>query len=168
MASSPVMRDVIVLPVTAQHPEDDDREQMERERQQAVNELVAGAAEAGRRAAGWVRELAGRQSDAGHRVVLERAADAVERASGREVVPGGDGELDEELRYDLGASVVTGSVVADEMPELSTGERIAVVAVCALAAAMPGTLLNDLGRELPALATTMEASTEAGIAAGQR
>ncbi|MFI8085303.1 hypothetical protein ACIF6L_31500 [Kitasatospora sp. NPDC086009] len=133
-----------------------------------MNEVIAEASEVGRRAAGWVRELARRQSDTGHRTVLERAADAVERASSREIVPGGDGELDEELRYDLGAGIITGSVLTATMPELTTGERIALVAVCALAAAMPGTVLNDLGRELPALGSTMRAAVEAGIAAGPR
>lgn len=47
----------------------------------------------------------------------------------------------------LGAGVVTGSVLTDALPELSTGERIAPVALCALATAMPHTVLNDLGRE---------------------
>ncbi|MGW2255525.1 hypothetical protein ACWCXH_35960 [Kitasatospora sp. NPDC001660] len=36
------------------------------------------------------------------------------------------------------------------IPELSMGERIALIAVCALAAAMPRTVLGDLKRELPA------------------
>ncbi|WP_328959125.1 hypothetical protein [Kitasatospora purpeofusca] len=94
--------------------------------------------------------------------MLDRAADAVEQACGREILPGGDGQLDEELAYDLGAGVVTGSVLAAGLPQLSTGERIALVAVCALAAAMPGTVLNDLARELPALVATMDAATGAG------
>ncbi|MFD9591987.1 hypothetical protein ACFWA9_04410 [Kitasatospora sp. NPDC059973] len=34
-----------------------------------------------------------------HRTVLERAAGAVEEATGREFVPGGEGQLDEELAY---------------------------------------------------------------------
>ncbi|MEU4588634.1 hypothetical protein AB0F92_42480 [Kitasatospora aureofaciens] len=42
------------------------------------------------------------------------------------------------------------------------GERIALVAVCALAAAMPRTVLGDLERELPALAATMDAAVTAG------
>ncbi|WP_327075501.1 hypothetical protein OG196_42990 (plasmid) [Kitasatospora purpeofusca] len=52
------------------------------------------------------------------------------------------------------------------MPELSAGERIALVALCALAAAMPRTVLGNLGRELPVLAATMEAAAEAGRTAG--
>ncbi|WP_051743030.1 hypothetical protein [Kitasatospora sp. MBT66] len=152
-----------VLRVAAENEtEDQEQEQRERQEQRAVNALLAGAGEAGRRAAGWVRELAARQSQAGHRAVLERAADAVEQAAGREVVPGGDGQLDEELAYDLGAGVVTGSVLADGLPELSAGERIALVALCAPAAAMPGTVLNAPERELPALAATMDAAVEAG------
>ncbi|MFD4905184.1 hypothetical protein [Kitasatospora purpeofusca] len=138
----------------------------EDQERRAVNELLAGAGEVGRRAAGWVRELAARQAEAGHRAVLERAADALEQAAGREVVPGGDGQLDEELAYDLGAGVVTGGVLADGLPELSAGERIALVAICALAAAMPSTVLGDLGRELPVLTSTMESAAEAGRTAG--
>ncbi|MFI6448481.1 hypothetical protein [Kitasatospora sp. NPDC050543] len=143
---------------------DEDQEQPDRERQ-AVNELLADAAQAGRRAAGWVRELAERQPDNAHRVVLYRAAAAVELASGREVVPGGDGQLAEELAYDLAANVVTGSPCAQALPELGAGERVALVAVCTVAAAMPGAVLGELERELPALAATMEAATEAGRAA---
>ncbi|MGW3044651.1 hypothetical protein ACWC9T_32460 [Kitasatospora sp. NPDC001159] len=99
----------------------DDEDQERRERQHAVNELLAEAGEAGRRAAGWVRELAERQPEAGHRTVLERAADAIERAAGREVVPGGDGQLAEELAYDLAAYVVTGSPYAERLPVGDTG-----------------------------------------------
>lgn len=150
-------------PPAASEPAD-----QEQQEQHAVNDLLAEAGEAGRRAAGWVRELAERQEATAHRRMLERAADAVEQAASREVVPGGDGQLDEELAYDLGADVITGSVLTDGLPELSMGERIAFVAVCALAAALPGTVLNDLARELPVLTATMDAATEAGIAAGPR
>ncbi|MEU9048620.1 MULTISPECIES: hypothetical protein [unclassified Kitasatospora] len=93
--------------------------------------LLAEAGEAGRVAAGWVRELAARQAEERHRTVLERAAAAVEQAAGREVVPAGEGQLDEELAYDLAAYVVTGSPYAQALPELAMGERIALVAVCA-------------------------------------
>ncbi|MGY0466880.1 hypothetical protein ACW14Y_42475 [Kitasatospora sp. cg17-2] len=138
----------------------------DQEQRHVVNGLLAEAGEAGRRAAGWVRGLAERQTEEAHRTVLGRAADAVEQACGREVVPGGEGQLDEELAYGLGAGVVTGGVLADGLPELSTGERIALVALCALAAAMPRTVLGDLGRELPVLVATMEAAAEAGRTAG--
>ncbi|MEU4118903.1 hypothetical protein AB0F71_30975 [Kitasatospora sp. NPDC028055] len=142
--------------------EDEDQEQRERERQHAVNEVLAEAAEAGRQAAGWVRELAERQPEERHRSVLERAADAVERAAGREVVPGGEGQLDDELAYGLSAGIVTGNPYAEALPELSMGERIALVAVCALAAAMPASVLGELERELPALAVTLDAAVTAG------
>ncbi|MFD8599297.1 hypothetical protein ACFV1L_30265 [Kitasatospora sp. NPDC059646] len=45
-------------------------------------------------------------------------------------------------------------------PELSMGGRIGLVAVCALAAAV----LNDLERELPALAATTDAAVAVGRA----
>ncbi|MFH8385237.1 hypothetical protein ACH4E7_30580 [Kitasatospora sp. NPDC018058] len=112
-----------------------------------------------------MRQLAARQAEERNRAVLGRAADAIERAAGREVIPGGDGQPAEELAYDLAADVVTGSPYAQALPELVMGERIALVAVCALAAAMPRTVLGELERELPALAATMDAAVEAGLAA---
>ncbi|MFJ8628435.1 hypothetical protein ACIRD3_37130 [Kitasatospora sp. NPDC093550] len=133
-----------------------------------MNEVLAEAAEAGQRAAGWVRALAERQAQKRHHVVLARAADAVEQAAGREVVPGGAGQLTEELAYDLSADVVTGSPYAEELPELSMGERITLVAVCALAAAMPRTVLGNLERELPALTATMDATVEAVVLSRRR
>ncbi|MFF2549263.1 hypothetical protein ACFVUY_42815 [Kitasatospora sp. NPDC058063] len=150
--------------VTVQADEVDLRDE-DQEQRHVVNGLLAEAGEAGRRAAGWVRDLAGRQAEEAHRTVLGRAADAVEQACGREVVPGGEGQLDEELAYDLGAGVVTGSPLADGLPELAAGERVALAAVCALAAAMPLAVLGDLERELPVLAATMDAAVEAGRAA---
>ncbi|MEU8927747.1 hypothetical protein AB0D10_43750 [Kitasatospora sp. NPDC048545] len=154
-------------PITFPRVEDtgDSEDQEQRERQHAVNEVLAEAGEAGRRAAGWVRELAGRQPEDGHRRVLERAADAIEQAAGREVVPGGEGQLAEELAYDLSASIVTGTPYAQAFPELAMGERIALVAVCALAASMPASVLGELERELPALAATTAAAVTAGRAA---
>ncbi|MFJ6141563.1 hypothetical protein [Kitasatospora sp. NPDC092286] len=143
--------------------EDENREQQEREQRHVVNGLLAEAGEAGRRAAGWVRELAGRQTEEAHRTVLGRAADAVEQACGREVVPGGDGQLREELAYDLAADIVTGSPYAAGMPELTMGERIALITVCGVAASMPGAVFGDLGRELPALAATMDAARALGL-----
>ncbi|MFJ7913064.1 hypothetical protein [Kitasatospora sp. NPDC096204] len=156
------MTNVTVLPVAAEPPtEDEDQEQRERERERehVVNDVLA---EAGWRAAGWVRGLAGRQTQEAHRTVLGRAADAVEQACGREVVPGAEGQLDEELAYDLGAGVVTGSPLATTLPDLAAGERVALAAVCALAAAMPSAVLGELARELPVLAATMDAAAEAG------
>ncbi|MFJ3219531.1 hypothetical protein ACIPLC_26860 [Kitasatospora sp. NPDC086801] len=44
------------------------------------------------------------------------------------------------------------------------GERIALVAVCALAAAMPGTVLGGLEPELPALAATVDTAVESCLA----
>lgn len=123
------------------------------------------AAAAGEAAAGWVRGLAGRQDDQGHARVLERAADAIERASGREIVPGGDGHLVEELRHALAADVLLGAARSGTLPELHPRERGALVAVCALAAAMPGCVLGDLERELGVLAGELERSAEAGRSA---
>ncbi|CAM5582551.1 hypothetical protein BOQ63_002585 (plasmid) [Streptomyces viridifaciens] len=112
----------------AAEPLAEDEHQAQRERQRAVNEVLAEAGEVGRVVAGWVRSLAARQAEGRHCAVLEQAADAIERAAGREVVPGGDGQLAEELAYDLAAGVVTGSPYAQALPDLVMGERIALVA----------------------------------------
>lgn len=164
LVSSPVTNETI-LALTGSAARDEDQEQRECGRRRVVNEVLAEAAEAGRRAAVWARELAGRQEEERHRIVLERAADAVERAAGREVVPGGEGQLDEEPAYDLSAGIVTGSPYVAVLPKLSMGERVALVAVCALAAAMPASVLGELERELPALAATMDAAVASGRAA---
>ncbi|MFE2352494.1 hypothetical protein [Kitasatospora cineracea] len=155
------------FPSTEQAADGGDQEQLEREQQHAVNVLLAEAAEAGRQGAGWVRELAARQPEQGHRVVLERAADAVERACGREAVPGGGGALTEELAYDLAADVVTGSFTAAGLPVLLPGERVALVAVCAVAAAMPTAVGGDGDpeREVPSLVATMDNAVGIGRAA---
>ncbi|MEU8927739.1 hypothetical protein AB0D10_43705 [Kitasatospora sp. NPDC048545] len=51
------------------------------------------------------------------------------------------------------------------MPDLAPGERMPLVAVCALAAAMPSCVLGDLPRELTLLADELDAATAAGRAA---
>ncbi|MFD9066589.1 hypothetical protein ACFVZ3_34290, partial [Kitasatospora purpeofusca] len=51
---------------------------------------------------------------------------------------------------------------------LSVGERIALVAPSALAAAMPRTVLGDLGRGLPGHAPTMDAPRAARPPPGPR
>ncbi|MFJ9446979.1 hypothetical protein ACIRRH_34780 [Kitasatospora sp. NPDC101235] len=93
---------------------------------------------------------------AAERAVLERAADAMEQASGREIVPGGEGQLDDELRYALAAGLVTGNPYAGGLPVLAPGERVALTAVCALVAATPVTVLNDPVRELPVLCAVID------------
>ncbi|GAA2097540.1 hypothetical protein GCM10009759_27740 [Kitasatospora saccharophila] len=111
-------------------------------------------------------ELAQRQADWRHRIVLKRAAAAIGRASGREVVPGRHGELAEELAHDLAADVITGSTCAPGLPELTVRERAALVAVCALAAVMPAAVLGDVKYKIPPLASAMDAAHAAGRAAG--
>ncbi|MFE2729288.1 hypothetical protein [Kitasatospora sp. NPDC059327] len=135
------------------------------ERERAVREALALAVDAGEAAAAWVRELAARQSDENHALVLGRAADAIVQASAHEVIPGGDGRLVEELRYHLAADVLLGATRTATLPELRAVERLALVAVCALAAAMPGCVLGDLERELPILADALNTATGIGHAA---
>jgi hypothetical protein len=120
------------------------------------------ARDAGEAAAVWVRSLAGCQANEHHALVLERAAEAIERASHQEVIPGSEGQLAEELRYSLTADVLLGATHTATLPELAPGERIPLVAVCALAAAMPACVLGDLPRELTLLADELDAATTAG------
>ncbi len=120
--------------------------------------------DAGEAAAAWVRELAGRQNDERHALALEHAAAGIERASHQEVIPGGDGQLAEELRYALAADVLLGATHTGTMPDLAPGERMPLVAVCALAAAMPSCVLGDLPRELTLLSDQLDAATAAGRA----
>ncbi|MGY0466896.1 hypothetical protein ACW14Y_42555 (plasmid) [Kitasatospora sp. cg17-2] len=123
------------------------------------------AAAAGERAAAWVRELADRQPVDVHGTVLGLVADAIERATGREVVPDGEGHLAEELRDRLTGYALIGAAAPAGVPELAAGERIALAAVVALAAAMPGTALTWFERELPLLAEVMDDAVAAGRAA---
>ncbi|MFF0416278.1 hypothetical protein ACFYUY_38345 [Kitasatospora sp. NPDC004745] len=108
-----------------------------------------------------MRELAGRQEDERHALALEHAAAGIERAGHQEVIPGGDGQLAEELRYALGADVLLGATHTGALPDLAPGERLPLVAVCALAAAMPSCVLGDLPREVTLLADGLDAATTA-------
>ncbi|MEV7603214.1 hypothetical protein AB0O91_38175 [Kitasatospora sp. NPDC089797] len=121
--------------------------------------------DAGEAAAGWVRERASRQEDERHALALEHAAAGIERASHQEVFPGGDGQLAEELRYSLAADVLLGAAHTATLPDLAPGERMPLVAVCALAAAMPSCVHGDLPRGLTLLADGLDAATAAGHAA---
>ncbi|MFI8085875.1 hypothetical protein ACIF6L_34435 [Kitasatospora sp. NPDC086009] len=146
-------------------PANDDDVPHDDDQAQRPAELAAlhRAADAGEAAAAWVRELAGRQCEEDHARLLERVAEAIVQASSREIIPGSDGLLTEYLRYTLAADVVLGaSHTTGTLPELHPGERLALVAVCALAAAFPSCVLGDLARELTLLADELAAATEAG------
>ncbi|MGW2539892.1 hypothetical protein ACWC5I_03240 [Kitasatospora sp. NPDC001574] len=54
---------------------------------------------------------------------------------------------------------------AGGVPDLAMGERIALTAACALAAAMPSSVLGNLERDLRTLAATMEAAATTGLEA---
>ncbi|MFD9597370.1 hypothetical protein ACFWA9_32100 [Kitasatospora sp. NPDC059973] len=121
------------------------------------------AADAGEAAAAWVRELAGHQCEEDHGRLLERVAEAIVQASSREIIPDSDGLLTEELRYTLAAGVVLGaSHTTGTLPELHDGERMPLITVCAIAAALPSCVLGDLARELNLLASELAAAIEAG------
>lgn len=153
---SPAAHNESASPNDGAHPDED---QAQREGARVALHRAVGAGEA---AAAWVRELAGRQDEQGHGRVLLRAAAAIERASGPEVIPGSNGELVEELRHALAADVLLGATHTATLPELHPGERLALVAVCALAASMPGCAVGDLARELPLLADELDQAVAAG------
>ncbi|MFD7736649.1 hypothetical protein ACFV6F_40530, partial [Kitasatospora phosalacinea] len=133
---------------------------------------TARARRTGGQAAAWVRTLAGRQSERAHARALLRTAAALETATGTAVVPGGDGgALDRDSRYHLLASWTIGPVYhygrdAQTLPELTSGERLALVAACALAAAVPGTVASDFVPELDALTDALADAVRTGRDAG--
>ncbi|GLW73754.1 hypothetical protein Kpho02_60520 [Kitasatospora phosalacinea] len=91
----------------------------------------------------------------------------MEVASGAAVVPGGDGAaLDSLHRSRLLADAVIcpayGPGGTETLPELTGTEQVAAVAVCALAAAMPGTVLGYCPPELEALSGALEAAVRLG------
>ncbi|MFC8454110.1 hypothetical protein [Kitasatospora sp. NPDC057223] len=80
-------------------------------------------------------------------------AGAVRQALGREIVPACDGDIGGELRYALDAYVVLGAASTGTAPDLTTAAHLALVA---LAATAPTTVLNDPERELHALCSVIE------------
>ncbi|MGA5823556.1 hypothetical protein ACPC54_37535 [Kitasatospora sp. NPDC094028] len=122
----------------------------------------------GQIAAGWIRSLASRQHDGGNRLVLEQYAGAVEQVLGREIVPGGDGELVEELRYTLDAYVLLGSVRSEHLPQLTGEERVALLAVGFAALSAPRAVLNDLTNLVPLCEAIDQALALAAPPAGGR
>ncbi|MET8704341.1 hypothetical protein ABZW10_36630 [Kitasatospora sp. NPDC004723] len=157
---------ISALPTLQQHSDTPDETGLDGEDQAqraAASAALLRAADAGEAAAAWVRELAGRQREENHARALERAAEAIARASGREVVPGSDGLLAEELGYTLAADVVLGAPhTTGTRPNLYPGERMPLITVCAIAATFPSCVLGDLAAELTALACELTAATEAG------
>ncbi|MFJ4680490.1 hypothetical protein [Kitasatospora sp. NPDC088783] len=122
---------------------------------------------AGEAAETWIRRLAERQASSLHGRALHRTADAVAQATHREVVPGGNGCLTEELRHRLSADALLGDLTVQSRPQFAAGERLALAAVCAIAAAMPGTVLGDVARDLSALADDLQAAALAGATASE-
>ncbi|MCX5215890.1 hypothetical protein OG689_42870 [Kitasatospora sp. NBC_00240] len=139
------------LPVTTALRDDDGGEVG-----RAVREVLAEAGAVGERAAAWVEAVAVRQSDGAHRRVLEMFAGAVRRVLGREIVPGGSGEVSCGLRYRLDAYVVLGAAGTGRVPDLTNAEQLALVAVGAVAATAPSTVLGDIEADLPALLAVID------------
>ncbi|RAJ32819.1 hypothetical protein K353_05817 [Kitasatospora sp. SolWspMP-SS2h] len=168
-------------PVTlVQHPDEEQRQALRLDHQDTPYETdereqraLARAAEAGRAAARWVRELAGRQGEHTHAQALLNAAEAVEAASGTAIVPGGQGVPGEEggapgtdHRQALLPGVLLGPVHhtqdVETLPALTGTERLDLVAACTLAAAMPSTTLGYYPLELEALTGALEAAVRSG------
>ncbi|WBP91946.1 hypothetical protein [Kitasatospora cathayae] len=82
-----------------------------------------------------------------------------------EIIPGGDGELAEELRYTLDAYVLLGSVQSEHRPELTDGERVALLAVSFTAASAPRVVLNDIAGDLAVLCEAIDQALALAAAA---
>jgi hypothetical protein len=130
----------------------------------AERDALARAAVAGQHAAGWIRTLAARQQHADNRQILQRYADAVEQVLRREIIPGSEGELTEELRYTLDAYVLCGSTLAEHPPQLAAAERIALLAVGFTAASAPRVVLNDIAGDLAVLCEAVDQALAIGQA----
>ncbi|MEV4561481.1 hypothetical protein AB0K51_31480 [Kitasatospora sp. NPDC049285] len=129
------------------------------------------ARKAGTAAAGWVHALADRQTDASHAGALRRAAEAIEEASSTAIVPGGDGDAQGQVRYRLAPSALVSPhphETRDEetLPDLTAAERLALIAVCALSADMPTTVIGYFPSELTALTVALEAAVAATTEGG--
>ncbi|MCX5215918.1 hypothetical protein OG689_43025 [Kitasatospora sp. NBC_00240] len=122
----------------------------------AVREVLVEAGAVGERAATWVEALAARQGDGAHRRVLDTFAEAVRRVLGREIVPGGSGEVSCGLRYRLDAYVLLGAAGTEGAPDLTSAEQLALLAVGAVAATAPSTVLGDVQADLPALLAVID------------
>ncbi|MFI6448535.1 hypothetical protein [Kitasatospora sp. NPDC050543] len=122
----------------------------------ALRAALERAAEVGERARAWVRVLATRQSEDANRQLLETFADTVHQVLGREIIPGGDGEIGGEIRYRLDAYVILGSILAQDRPKLTVIEQLALVAVGAITTTAPSTVLNDIAADLPALCDAID------------
>ncbi|MFJ6770159.1 hypothetical protein ACIQOV_04125 [Kitasatospora sp. NPDC091257] len=107
-----------------------------------------------------MRVLAGHQDEEDHGRLLERVAEAIVRASSREIVPGSNGLLTEGPRYTLAADMVLGALYSTgTLPQLHPGERMPLIVVCSITTAFPSCVLGGLPRELGLLAAEFEAAT---------
>ncbi|MFI6449102.1 hypothetical protein [Kitasatospora sp. NPDC050543] len=84
--------------------------------------------------------------------MLKTFADTIQQVLGREIIPGGAGEIGEEIRYRLDACVI----LAQDRPELTSIEQLALVAVGAITTTAPSTVLNDIAADLPALCDAID------------
>ncbi|MFB7375834.1 hypothetical protein ACFC6U_03140 [Kitasatospora purpeofusca] len=121
------------------------------------------ARRAGEECARWVRGLADSQDHDVHRSCLETTAAAIEEASGRVLAAGGSGYLPDDLAHALGAGML-GPAADGSVPHLVPGERLALAAACAVAAAMPVCFSSNpiWNREIAVLAEDLQAATTAG------
>ncbi|MGW4652318.1 hypothetical protein [Kitasatospora sp. NPDC004289] len=111
------------------------------------------AAVAGELAAGWIRSLGGRWPDA--RRELAALADTVAEVMGG-IDPAGEGEVDVEAHYELTVGVRHMVVLPAARQHLTAAERVALVAVGAVAADAPITVLGDFDQALPVLCEAID------------
>jgi hypothetical protein len=127
-------------------------------------DALARAAATGTRSADWIHSLAQRQPDPCNQQALHRYADAVEQVLTREIVPGGDGDLAEQLRHTLDALVLRGSTLTTRRPDLTAAERVALLAVGFAALTAPLAAVGDLAGDLEVLCEAIDQALAFGQA----
>lgn len=111
------------------------------------------AAVTGERAAEWIRGLAGRWPDASRE--LTGLADTLAEVMTR-IDPAGEGEIGAEAHYDLTARLRHTVALPAAREHLTAAERVTLVAVGAIAADAPVTVLGDFDLALPVLCETID------------
>ncbi|MEW1912953.1 hypothetical protein AB0442_31755 [Kitasatospora sp. NPDC085895] len=118
--------------------------------------MLVQAAACTARAAQWVREIAGRQTEPEHAVVLERFAAAV-ACTGIDLDPNDAylGGVNWETRYRLDGYVLLGARRTERPIRLTTIEALVIGAVGALALALPAAVMFDTA-DLPRLCAVID------------
>ncbi|MGW2401809.1 hypothetical protein ACWCYY_35170 [Kitasatospora sp. NPDC001664] len=130
-------------------PEPEEGQALTEEEQAALEQAAA----TGTAAAEWIRSLGGRWPDA--RGELAGLADTLAEVMAT-IDPAGEGEIDAQAHYELTVGVRHMVVLPAAREHLSAAERVALVAVGAVAADAPVTVLGDFDTALPVLCEAID------------